>query len=341
VLHKNWEKLIKPYKVVVQEQDDPGRYARIVYEPLESGFGMTFGNALRRILLSSLRGAAITEVVFRGTLHEFSTLPGVVEDVAEIIINLKGVRFKLSGVTSKRLSLEVKGPCTVTAGMFEEVAGVKVLTPERPICTLAEGAHLSFEAVVSEGKGYFSVQERESEGLPLGTILVDALFSPVKRAAFFVDHTRVGQDTNYDKLTLSVETDGSITPEEAVGVAARVLQDQSNIFDPPSNTSMHRQDSEKIDDSPFDAKLLRKVEELDFPLRAINCFKKANIVYVGDLVTRSEADLLKTPNFGKKTLDDMAEILSQYNLSLGMDLEGWPPKDIDALAEKLVDNFTD
>lgn len=341
MLQRNWQELIKPYKIRLERQKDPKRLATMVFEPLESGFGVTLGNALRRVLLSSLQGAAVTEVQFDGVLHEFSSLPGVREDITEVVLNIKSLDIRMTALTPKRVRLSAVGPCVVTAGMIEAVSGVEFLSPEQKICTLGDGVKVSMELTVQVGKGYVPTAGRDNDSVPLGTILLDALFSPVRHAAFRVEDTRVGQVTDYDRLFLDVETDGSLTPEDAVGAAARILQDQLKKFisfaEPTELEASSADRSSK--QLPFSRDLLRKVEELELSLRAFNCLKKENIVYIGDLVSKTELELLRTPNFGRKSLTEINEVMKQMDLHLGMVIPNWPPDNIEQLIKSLDENF--
>lgn len=340
MLQKNWQELIKPFKIRVERKTDSKRMATLVFEPLEPGFGVTLGNALRRVLLSSLQGAAVTEVQFEGVLHEFSSLPGVHEDITDIILNLKALDIRMTALTPKKVRLSAEGPCIVTASMIEASAGVEFLSPEQVICTLGEGGKIVMELHIQSGKGYVPSAQRDNEGAALGTIFLDALFSPVKHAAYRIENTRVGQATDYDRLFLTVETDGSITPEDAVGATARILQDQLKKFvsfvEPADVEAASTEIRTKL---PFSRDLLRKVEELELSLRAFNCLKKENIVYIGDLVSKTEGELLRTPNFGRKSLNEINEVLKQMGLHLGMIVPNWPPENIDQLIKTADESF--
>ncbi|MGL4427173.1 MAG: DNA-directed RNA polymerase subunit alpha [Alphaproteobacteria bacterium] len=333
MLQRNWQDLIKPYKLNVKHSDDKERVATVVADPLERGFGVTLGNALRRVLLSSLQGAAVTAIQIDNVLHEFSSLPGVREDITDLVLNLKSLALRSHSEVPRKLRLQAEGPCIVTAGMIESHAEVEVLDPDHILCTLDEGAKISMELTVEIGKGYVSVAQRAVENLPVGLILLDANFSPVKRVSYHVEHTRVGQVTNYDKLYIQVETNGFVNPTDAVGLAARILQDQFQKF---INFEEPVEEQSSFDDAenklPFHPDLLRKVEELELSLRASNCLKNDNIVYIGDLVRKTEQEMLRTPNFGKKSLDEIIGVLKEMGLSLGMDVPGWPPENVEQLA---------
>lgn len=336
-LNKNWSSLIKPAKLVLGDERNNINIAKIVAEPLERGFGLTLGNALRRILLSSLQGAAITSVKIPGVVHEFSAIPGVKEDVVDVVLNLKSVVVRMHVAEKKLLRLKATGPCEVTAGMIESGHDVEILNPSHVICTLAKGATLDMELTVETGKGYVPAQLARDQDLPIGVIPIDSLFSPVAQVAYKVEHTRVGQVTDYDKLIMTVETNGSITPEMAVALAARILQDQLQLFITFDDAEEEKE--EKLEELPFNPVLLKKVDELELSVRSQNCLKNDNIVYIGDLVSKTEAEMLKTPNFGRKSLNEIKEILSSFNLKFGMDIEGWPPENLEMLSKKYEDPY--
>ncbi|HHY02356.1 MAG TPA: DNA-directed RNA polymerase subunit alpha [Paracoccus sp.] len=338
MIHKNWAELIKPLQLDIRPGADAARVATIVAEPLERGFGLTLGNALRRVLMSSLQGGAITSVQIDNVLHEFSSVPGVREDVTDIVLNLKGVTLKMDVEGPKRLTLSAKGPGEVKAGQISETAGITVLNRDHVICNLDEGAELNVELTVSVGKGYVAADKNRAEDSPIGLIPIDAIFSPVKRVSYEVTPTREGQVLDYDKLTMRVETDGSLTPEDAVAYAARILQDQLAVFvnfEEPE--SARAQDAE--DGLEFDPRLLKKVDELELSVRSANCLKNDNIVYIGDLIQKTEAEMLRTPNFGRKSLNEIKEVLSGMGLHLGMDVVDWPPENIEDLAKRFDDQF--
>jgi len=318
--------------------DDPQRTARIVAEPLERGFGLTLGNALRRILLSSLQGSAITSVHIDGVLHEFSSIPGVGEDVTDVVLNIKSIGLRSHAEGTKRISLKADKPGEVTAGMIETGSDIEVMNPDLVICTLGSGAKISMELTVESGKGYVPASQNRPEESPIGLIPVDSVFSPVRKVTYKVDNTRVGQVTDHDKLTLEVTTDGSVTPENAVALAARILQDQLQLFinfeEPDSKAA-----PDERDDLPFNRNLLRKVDELELSVRSANCLKNDNIIYIGDLVQKTEGDMLRTPNFGRKSLNEIKEVLAQMGLHLGMEIPNWPPENIEDLAKKLEEPF--
>ena len=338
MIQKNWQELIKPSKLNVEPGRDPQRIGHAVAEPLERGFGVTLGNALRRVLLSSLQGSAVTAIQIENVLHEFSSVPGVREDVTDIVLNVKSLALRMHGDGPKRMRLKVTGPCEVTAGMIETGHDIDILNPDLVICTLDQDSTLGMEFVVENGRGYVPGAQNRPEDAPIGLVPVDALFSPVRRVAYKVDNARVGQVTDYDKLLLDVETDGSVTPEDAVALAARILQDQLQLFINFEEPQTAREE-ERRDELPFNKNLLRKVDELELSVRSANCLKNDNIIYIGDLVQKTEAEMLRTPNFGRKSLNEIKEVLSGMGLHLGMDVEDWPPDDIEDLAKKYEDAF--
>jgi len=337
VIRKNWQSLIKPYKLNVKSQDKLRR-GTIVAEPLERGYGLTIGTALRRILLSSLRGAAITGIKIEGVQHEFSSIPGVLEDVPELVLNLKSLAIRKHSDLSKKMVLKTSQAGPVTASQIDGGSDIEFMDPDFVICHLDKGASLNIEMTVESGKGYVPAAQLRKDDTPIGYILVDAIFSPVKRVSIKVENTRVGQQTDFDKLLLDVETDGSITPEDAVAIAARIMQDQLTQF-----INFQEPEVEEVDttaaDLPFNRNLLRKVEELELSVRSANCLKNENIVYIGDLVQKSESELLRTPNFGRKSLNEIKEVLSQMGLELGMIVPEWPPENIEDLVKKLDEPY--
>ena len=338
MIHKNWQELIKPTGLDITPGADPARMATATAEPLERGFGLTLGNALRRVLLSSLQGAAITSIQIDGVLHEFSSVAGVREDVTDIVLNVKGIAIAMDVEGPKRLTLRGKGPGAVTAGDIEEVAGVEILNKNHLICQLDEGAELHVELTVDTGKGFVAADKNRPEDAPIGLIPVDALFSPVRKVSYKVDPTREGQVLDYDKLTLNVETDGSLSPEDAIAYAARILQDQLRTFinfDEPQDEVK----TDEVDELEFNPLLLKKVDELELSVRSANCLKNDNIVYIGDLIQKTEAEMLRTPNFGRKSLNEIKEVLTGMQLHLGMDIVDWPPDNIEDLAKKFEDQF--
>ncbi len=338
MIQKNWQALIKPYRLNLDHSEDPQYVATITADPLEPGFGMTLGSALRRVLLSSLQGSSITSVQIEGVLHEFSVLPGVSEDITDIVLNLKGVVTKLHKDGPVRVKLQAEGPCNVTAGMIESTADLEILNKDHYICALGQGAKLSMELTINTGRGYVPAEGNKKADSSVGLIPVDALYSPVRKVSYKIENTRVGQQTNYDKLIMRVETDGTVRPDDAVALAARILQDQLQKFinfEEPKESYMEKEDSLL----PFNRALLRKVDELELSVRSANCLKNDNLIYIGDLVQKSDAEMLRTPNFGRKSLNEIKEVLSQMGLSLGVDIPGWPPENIEELIKKLDEPF--
>ena len=338
MIHKNWAELIKPAQLDVKTGADATRIATVTAEPLERGFGLTLGNALRRVLLSSLQGAAITSVQIDNVLHEFSSVAGVREDVTDIVLNLKGVTLKMDVDGTKRLTLSAKGPGEVKAGDIQETAGITILNRDHVICHLDDGAELNMELTVAPGKGYVAADKNRPEDAPIGLIPIDAIFSPVKRVSYEVTPTREGQVLDYDKLTMKIETNGALTPDDAVAYAARILQDQLAVFvnfDEPESASKAELES----GLEFNPLLLKKVDELELSVRSANCLKNDNIVYIGDLIQKTEAEMLRTPNFGRKSLNEIKEVLSGMGLHLGMEVEDWPPENIEDLAKRFEDQF--
>ncbi len=338
ILQKNWQDLIKPTKLNVQPGRDRDRFATIVAEPLERGFGMTLGNALRRVLLSSLQGAAVRTVQIDGVLHEFSSIPGVREDVTDIILNIKEIALKVHSEGIKRMVLKKEGPGPARAADIEASSEVEILNPEHIICHLDEGATVRMEFTADMGKGYVPAERNRPEDAPIGLIPVDSLYSPVKKVSYKVENTREGQILDYDKLTMTVETDGSVRPEDAVALAARILQDQLAVFINFEEPKRHVEE-ERHPDLTFNAALLKKVDELELSVRSANCLKNDNIVYIGDLIQKTEAEMLRTPNFGRKSLNEIKEVLASMGLHLGMEVPNWPPDNIEELAKRFEDQY--
>ncbi|WP_298223157.1 DNA-directed RNA polymerase subunit alpha [Acidocella sp.] len=332
-LQRNWQTLIKPEHLDVEFGSDASCVATIIAEPLERGFGMTLGNSLRRILLSSLQGAAVTAVRIDGVLHEFSTLAGVREDVTDIVLNIKQLAVKMHGEGPKRMMLTATGPGEVKASQIQAGHDIEIMNPDLVLCTLDDGATLGMEFTVDNGRGYEPAANNRPEDAPIGLIPVDAIYSPVKRVSYKVEKTRVGQVTDYDKLILEVETNGAVTPEDAVALAARILQDQLSMFVNFEEPQRARPEEPRIE-LPFNPNLLRKVDELELSVRSANCLKNDNIVYIGDLVQKSEQEMLRTPNFGRKSLNEIKEVLTAMGLSLGMNVPDWPPENIEELAKR-------
>ncbi|MEY3196687.1 MAG: hypothetical protein RLZZ59_53 [Pseudomonadota bacterium] len=331
-LTKNWNALIKPSKLVCENIDNNPHHSRIIVEPLERGFGLTLGNALRRVLLSSLQGAAITSVKVSGVEHEFSAIPGVKEDMVDVVLNLKSVIVKMHVGEKRKVMLKATGPCTVTAGMIETGHDVEIANPDHEICTLASGASLEMELVCEMGKGYVPASRVRDEGVAIGVILLDAVFSPVSKVSYKVENARVGQVTDYDRLILEVQTNGTVQPEMAVALAARIIQDQTQFF----ITFEEEQEEQEVEKDvlPFNPVLLKRISDIEISVRSQNCLRSDNIVYIGDLATKTEGEMLKTPNFGRKSLTELKQILHSYGLSFGMKIPEWPPENREELSRK-------
>ena len=342
---KNWQELKKPNSLEIKAGGDPKRKATFVAEPLERGFGLTLGNALRRVLLSSLQGAAVTSIKIENVLHEFSSLAGVREDITDIVLNVKQVALKMEGEGPKRLQLSATGPAEVKAGDIAVSGDIEVMNPGLVICHLDEGATLNMELTADVGKGYVPAVANRPPDAPIGLIPVDSLFSPIKQVAYKVENTRVGQELDYDRLSLTIETDGTVTPEDAIAYAARILQDQLQLFvhfeealaaaAPTVGVAAAVPGEAESDANQINRYLLKKVDELELSVRSANCLKNDNIIYIGDLVQKTEAEMLRTPNFGRKSLNEIKEVLSSMGLRLGMDIPGWPPENIEEMAKKL------
>ena len=323
MIEKNWMTLIKPKRMDIKVDEKNPNIGTLVVEPLEKGFGLTLGTALRRVLLSSLQGCAPVYVKIDGVQHEFSTLPGVREDISDIILNLKGVYFKANAEGQHKATIKARGPVVVTAGMIETSAGVDVMNKDAEICTLDKDATFDMEITLDSGRGYVAANAHDVD-LPLGVIPVDSIFSPILNVASAVSQTRVGQSTDYDKLELTVKTNGAVSPEDAIAFAARILTDQLSVFinfDDPAQIS-----------AP-------DVDELELSVRANNCLKNDKINWLGELVQKTEADMLKTPNFGRKSLNEIKIQLEAMGLGLGMEVPGWPPENIAELAKKYEDPY--
>ena len=342
---KNWQELKKPNSLEIKPGAEGRHKAVFVAEPLERGFGLTLGNALRRVLLSSLQGAAVTSIKIENVLHEFSSLAGVREDVTDIVLNVKQIALKMEGEGAKRLQLSATGPGPVKAGDIAVSGDIVVMNPELVICHLDEGASFNMELTVDTGKGYVPAANNRPADAPIGLIPIDALYSPVRQVAYKVDPTRVGQDLDYDKLSLTIETDGTVAPEDAIAYAARILQDQLQIFvhfdealaapQPAAAGAAAATSEGEGSANVINRYLLKKVDELELSVRSANCLKNDNIIYIGDLVQKTEAEMLRTPNFGRKSLNEIKEVLSSMGLRLGMDIPGWPPENIEEMAKKL------
>ena len=338
MLQKNWIELIKPSKMDVNVLENDSKKGVLIAEPLERGFGLTLGNALRRILLSSLQGAAITSVKIKGVLHEFTTIPGVKEDLTDIFLNLKAIAVKVYSPGFKKMYLKSSGSGEVRAGNFETDSETEIMNPDQLIMTLDSNADVEIEANVETGKGYVSAEVVKDENKIIGEIKLDAMFSPITNVSYKVENSRVGQVTDFDKLIFEVETNGVLSPDDAIALAARILQDQLQPFinfDEPEI----QQDQISNEKLSFNPHLLKKVEELELSVRSANCLKNDNIIYIGDLVQKSESEMLRTPNFGRKSLNEIKEVLQQMDLNLGISVPDWPPENIEEIAKKFEDPF--
>lgn len=321
-MQKNWRDLIKPKKLDYDPETFSDRYGKFFAEPFERGFGITLGNALRRVLLSSIQGAAITDVRIDGVLHEFSTIPGVVEDVTEIILNLKEIKVKLEGEGPKKISLDVKGEKIVRAGDIQTDGSVTILNPDQPIATVNKEGRLRMEMTVRTGKGFVPAERNKDPKASIGTIPIDAIYSPIVKVVYNVTNARVGQITDYDRLTIEIWTNGGVRPDDALAYAAKILKDQLSIF-------INFEEEEEVpagepqpDLRAINANLLKSVDELELSVRSANCLKNANIRNIADLVQKTEQEMLNTKNFGRKSLNEIKDLLSEMGLSFGMKLEG-------------------
>ena len=336
IINHNWKDLIKPNKLNIKSNEDKS-ITTVVAEPLEKGYALTIGNALRRILLSSIQGSAITAIQIDGVLHEFSSIKGVREDVTDIVLNVKSLSIKVMSEESKKLILDVQGPGEIKAKDIQPNPDVKILNPELVLCHLDENTKFHMELIAKTGKGYIPAEKNKSEDAPLGLISIDALFSPVKKVSYTIESTREGKSLDYDKLVMVIETDSSLAAEDAVAYAARIFQDQLSLFvnfDEPVEVEKKPQTTELA----FNKNLLRKVDELELSVRSMNCLKNDNIIYIGDLVQKTEPEMLRTPNFGRKSLNEIKEVLNSMSLYLGMEIPNWPPENISELSKKLEDN---
>ena len=337
MIDKNWKELIKPSKVDIQASEDK-KFAKITVEPLERGFALTLGNALRRVLLSSIQGTAVTAIQIDGVLHEFSSINGVREDVTDIVLNVKSLSLKLNTNGPKKLVLDAKGPGEITAKMINPNPDIEILNPDQVICNLDENTKIYVELVVNTGKGYVSADKNREKDSPLGLIPIDSVYSPVKRVSYNVSNTREGLSIDYDKLTMEIETNGSVAADDCLAFAARILQDQLSLFinfDEPKEVVAQPTSSEP----EFNKNLLRRVDELELSVRSMNCLKNDNIIYIGDLVQKTEGEMLRTPNFGRKSLNEIKEVLSGMSLYLGIEIPNWPPENIAELSKKLEDEY--
>ena len=335
---KNWTELIKPTKIDVDKEENTSN-GSVTIEPLERGFGLTIANSLRRILLSSLQGAAVTSVQIDGVLHEFSSIPGMIEDVTEFVLNIKSLALKLNSDQPKKMTLKVSGAGEIKASQIETGSEIEIINPDLILCHLDKSAKLNLEFTVENGKGYVPAEQQKKEDKQIGLILVDAIFSPVRKVSYSIENSRVGQVTDYEKLVFNVETNGAILPDDAIAMAARILQEQLQYFINFEEPEIDEKSKEEEAEIKFNKNLLRKVDELELSVRSANCLRNDNIVYIGDLVQKSENDMLRTPNFGRKSLNEIREVLMQMGLNLGMDIAEWPPENIEELSKNLDDNL--
>ena len=328
-MYRNWETLIKPKTMEIEEETLSPTHGRFHVEPLERGFGITIGNSLRRILLSSLQGAAIYAVRMKGVLHEFSTIYGVREDVTDIILNIKELLVKLHSDGPETLHLKANKPGVVRARDIQTGPNVEILNPDLVIATLSEDGDLDIELVVKRGRGYIPAERNREEGQPIGTIPIDALFSPIRKVNYTISQSRVGQITDYDRLTMEIWTNGNLAPADALGYAAKILKEQLSVFINFDEEEIIPKTPEAPESAKLNENLFKGVDELELSVRSANCLKNADIRYIGDLVQKSETEMLKTKNFGRKSLNEIKEILSEMGLSLGMKLENWPPPELE------------
>lgn len=339
---RNWRELIKPKSIVIDEDSRTNFYGKFVCEPLERGFGITIGNSLRRILLSSLQGAAIVSVSFDNVVHEFTTIPGVIEDVTDIILNLKEIKLRLGEAEKAVIRLSKKGEGVATAGDIESDDLVAILNPEQHIATLNKEGKLNMEMIVKMGKGYVPAEKNKGKNQPIGVIPIDAIFSPIQKVNYVVTNARVGQITDYDKLTLEVWTDGSILPEDAVAYGAKILKEQMSPFINFEEEPEPLEEEIEVKEERLNENLFRPVSELELSVRSANCLKNANITLIGELVQKTEAEMLKTKNFGRKSLNEIKGILEDMGLSLGIKLDNFPsPKEVEKKGEEEKEEDSD
>ena len=323
-MHRNWKDLIRPKSVESVELTDT--YGKFVAKPLERGYGVTLGNSLRRVLLSSINGSAVVAVRFEGVEHEFSALLGVKEDVTDIVLNIKQVNLRYLGENDTTISIRARGARIVTAADIQTNGDVEVLNPDQVICTLNEEANVSLDMIVRHGRGYVPADQNRSDELPVGFIAVDSIYAPIRRVAYNVSNARVGQDTDFDRLTFEVWTNGAVRPDDAVAYAAKIIKEQLTTFINFDETEDVEERQAVVEDSPrLNENLFKTVDALELSVRAANCLENANIKYIGELVTKSESEMLKTKNFGRKSLNEIKDILMEMGLSLGMKIEGFDP----------------
>jgi DNA-directed RNA polymerase subunit alpha len=334
--YRNWTELIVPQRLEIDRDSHSPNFGKFICQPLERGFATTIGNSLRRVLLSAIQGAAITSVKIDGALHEFSTLPGILEDVTEIILNLKEVRLKLNTADSRKVRIEKHTVGPVTASDIISNGSVEIMNPEKHICTITGDGSFKAELEVRWGRGYVPAERNKTEEQSIGIIPIDSVFTPIQRVKVITSQTRVGQQTDYDKLTLEVHTDGSVRPEDAVAYAAKILKEQMTGFINFDEEQIRpeMEDEEALSEQPVNDNLYRSVEDLELSVRSANCLRNADINYIGELVQRTEAEMLKTKNFGRKSLNEIKQLLSEMDLHLGMKIEGWEPPEPPAPAEE-------
>ena len=336
IMNQNWKELIKPNKLNIKSNEDKS-FTTVVAEPLEKGYALTIGNSLRRILLSSIQGSAITAIQIDGVLHEFSSIKGVREDVTDIVLNVKSLSIQVMSEGPKKLILDAKGPGVIKAKDIQPNSEVTILNPDLVICHLDDNTKFHMELIAKTGKGYLPADKNKMDDAPLGLIAIDSFFSPVKKVSYTVENAREGKSLDYDKLVMVVETDGSISGEDAVAYAARIFQDQLSMF-------INFEEPKEVEQKPksiepeFNKNLLKKVDELELSVRSMNCLKNDNIVYIGDLVQKTEPEMLRTPNFGRKSLNEIKEVLNSMSLYLGMEIPNWPPDNIAELSKKFEEN---
>ena len=326
MMSRNWRDLIRPKAIHLEVESSSEFYGKFTCEPLERGFGITIGNSLRRVLLASLQGAAITAVRIDGALHEFTTIPDVMEDVTDIVLNLKEIVFRSESPKTYTVRLEKEGPGPVLAGDIKLVDGLTILNPEHPVATLDKKGPLSVELTVNVGRGYVPAERNKSPTMPIGTVPIDALFSPIRKVNYPVQNARVGQQTDYDKLVLEVWTNGAVRPSDAVAFAAKILKEQLSIWINFEETEETSYQAPGLDEEPLNENLFRSVDELELSVRSANCLQNANITLIGELVQKTEQDMLKTKNFGRKSLNEIKDILAELGLHLNMKLHNFPKK---------------
>ena len=337
MIDKNWKSLIKPSNLNIKSNEDKSMMT-LIAEPLEKGYALTIGNSLRRILLSSIQGAAVTAIQIDGVLHEFTSIKGVREDVTDIVLNVKSLALKLMSKGPKKLVLDINGPGEIKAKDINSNPDVEIINPDLVICNLDENIKFHMELTVNTGKGYVPAEKNKEEDSPLGLIAVDSLFSPVKKVSYRVENAREGKSLDYDKLIMDLETNGSLTAEDAIAYSARIFQDQLSIFVNFDEPKAQLPTPEKKEEPIINKNLLKKVDELELSVRSMNCLKNDNIIYIGDLVQKTEPEMLRTPNFGRKSLNEIKEVLNSMSLYLGMEIPNWPPDDIAELSKKLEEN---